>query len=234
MPLLDHFPVQSDWASKLSAHLDSDGFRQLSNFVDQQRASHVVFPAPDNVFRALECTSFTDTKVVILGQDPYHGPGQAHGLSFSVQHDVRLPPSLKNIFHELTTDIPQPSIEQSAIASGNLESWARQGVLMLNAVMTVRQGEANSHKGRGWEAFTDAVITSLNDHPQTVVFLLWGNYAQKKTRLIDDRHVILTSAHPSPLSAYRGFFDSRPFTRINGALAENGRGPVDWLRTPVG
>jgi uracil-DNA glycosylase len=161
---------------------------------------------------------------VILGQDPYHGPGQAHGLSFSVGESAeRFPPSLRNIFKELANDLDYPIPDSS-----NLEPWARQGVLLLNTVLTVRSGEAHSHKNRGWESFTDAVIESLNSHAAKIVFVLWGKFAQKKSALIDDRHIQLFSPHPSPLSAHRGFFGSRPFSKINEILESQQRGPIDW------
>ena len=175
------------------------------------------------MFNAFRLTGYNDVKAVILGQDPYHGLGQAHGLSFSVREECRLPPSLKNIYKELQSDL---SVDQPT--QGNLESWARQGVLLLNTVLTVREGEANSHRKRGWENFTDCVIKTLSQRKQPVVFLLWGKPAQSKASLIADRHIILTAPHPSPLSAYRGFFGSRPFSKTNAALAKIGQSPIDW------
>ena len=179
---------------------------------------------PKDVFNAFRLTGFVDVKAVILGQDPYHGPNQAHGLSFSVGEDCRVPPSLKNIFKELQSDL-----DCSEPTHGNLDSWARQGVLLLNTVLTVRDGEANSHRTRGWESFTDSVIGSLSQRESPVIFLLWGKPAQSKASLISDRHTVLRAPHPSPLSAYRGFFGSRPFSKTNAALAKNGQGPIEWL-----
>ena len=199
-------------------------WERLQEFVADQRARYTVYPPEHEVFAALHLTSYADTRVVILGQDPYHGPRQAHGLCFSVQPDVAIPPSLANIYKELHSDLgivpPQ---------HGNLESWARQGVLLLNATLTVRAGQAASHSGHGWETFTDEVLRTVNAKPQRVVFLLWGSYARKKKSLIDvTRHVVIESAHPSPLSAHNGFFGSRPFSRANAALTEAGRQPIDW------
>ncbi len=197
---------------------------RLQEFVADQRARYTVFPPESQVFAALHLTSYADTRVVILGQDPYHGPRQAHGLCFSVQPGVPIPPSLVNIYKELRADlgITPPS-------HGNLESWARQGVLLLNTTLTVRAGQAASHHGHGWETFTDEVLRIVNAKPQRVVFLLWGSNARKKKSLIDlSRHVVIESAHPSPLSAHNGFFGSRPFSRANAALTEAGLQPIDW------
>jgi uracil-DNA glycosylase len=196
----------------------------LQHFVAGERARHVVFPPADDVFAALHLTPFATTRVVILGQDPYHGPGQAHGLCFSVRRGVSIPPSLANIHKELTADlgIAPP-------AHGNLEAWARQGVLMLNATLTVRAGQAASHQGKGWETFTDEVLRAVNDKPHPVVFILWGASARRKRALVDlSRHTVLESAHPSPLSAHNGFFGSRPFSRTNAALDAAGLAPIDW------
>jgi uracil-DNA glycosylase len=169
-------------------------------------------------------TPYRKLKVVILGQDPYHGPGQAHGLSFSVEGDTRLPPSLRNIYRELADDIGCPPA-----TTGNLSAWAQQGVFLLNTVLTVRQGEAHSHRRQGWERFTDAVIDQLNTHPQDIVFLLWGKPAEEKASIIKNtRHTVISSPHPSPLSSHRGFFGSRPFSRANAALVASGREAVDW------
>ena len=198
-------------------------FVALQQFVQQERTASTVYPSADQVFNAFRLTGYHDVKAVILGQDPYHGPGQAHGLSFSVRAECRLPPSLKNIYKELQSDL---SVDQPT--QGNLESWARQGVLLLNTVLTVREGEANSHRKRGWENFTDCVIKTLSQREQPVVFLLWGKPAQSKASLIADRHIILSAPHPSPLSAYRGFFGSRPFSKTNMALAKIGQSPIDW------
>ena len=196
----------------------------LQRFVAAERQRAEVYPAADEVFAALHLTPYAETRVLILGQDPYHGRGQAHGLCFSVRPGVDPPPALVNIFKELRDDIGCPPP-----ASGCLDHWARNGVLLLNAVLTVRARTAASHAGKGWETFTDAVIRVVNDKPERVVFVLWGGYARKKRALIDTaRHVVLESAHPSPLSASAGFFGSRPFSRANAALAEAGREPVDW------
>lgn len=200
-------------------------WQQLQAFVADQRSRYTVFPPAPQVFAALHLTPYAETRVVILGQDPYHGPRQAHGLCFSVHRDVPIPPSLANIYKELESDlgIAPP-------AHGNLESWARQGVLLLNTTLTVRAGQAASHHGHGWETFTDEVLRVVNAKTQRVVFLLWGSNARKKKSLIDlSRHVVIESAHPSPLSAHNGFFGSRPFSRTNAALVEAGREPIDWV-----
>ena len=195
----------------------------MQSFVQNERQHHAVYPARENVFSALHHTSYADTKVLILGQDPYHGPNQAHGLCFSVQHGVAVPPSLANIFKELHGDLGVPIPEH-----GNLQAWARRGVLLLNTTLTVRAGQAASHQGKGWETFTDEVIRVVNEKP-FVVFVLWGAHARKKKALIDaTRHAIIESAHPSPLSAHNGFFGSRPFSKINAALRTAGMSDVDW------
>ncbi len=198
---------------------------RLQQFVADQRAQSTVFPPAADVFAALHLTTYADTRVVILGQDPYHGPNQAHGLCFSVRSGVPIPPSLANVYKELRTDL---DIEPPR--HGNLEAWARQGVLLLNTTLTVRAGQAASHQGHGWEIFTDQVLRAVNDKQHQVVFLLWGAAARKKKALIDlSRHVVLESAHPSPLSAHNGFFGSRPFSRTNAALVAAGLAPIDWL-----
>jgi uracil-DNA glycosylase len=195
-------------------------------FVEAERASHPVYPPAELVFNALHSTPYAATKVLILGQDPYHGAGQAHGLSFSVPDGVRPPPSLVNIFKELRDDL---GVEPGA--GGCLQGWAEQGVLLLNATLTVRAGSAGSHQKKGWEQFTDRVIAAVNDKPTRVVFILWGSYARKKRPLISGaQHVIIDSAHPSPLSAHNGFFGSRPFSRANAALQEAGLTTIDWTR----
>jgi uracil-DNA glycosylase len=216
--------VATDWNPVLRGEFAKPYWPQLQQFVADQRARYTVFPPESQVFAALHLTSYADTRVVILGQDPYHGPRQAHGLCFSVQRDVPIPPSLANIYKELEADlgIAPPS-------HGNLESWARQGVLLLNTTLTVRAGQAASHFGKGWEVFTDEVLRIVNAKQQRVVFLLWGSNARKKKALIDQsRHVVIESAHPSPLSAHNGFFGSRPFSRANMALIEAGLQPIDW------
>ena len=200
----------------------------LQQFVVGERRRHTVYPPTDEVFAALHLTPHASTKVLILGQDPYHGPRQAHGLCFSVRRGVRIPPSLENIFVELRNDL---GIEPPR--HGNLAAWARQGVLLLNTTLTVRGGQAGSHHGKGWEQFTDAVIRSVDDKPDRVVFILWGAKAGTKAALVDrSRHAVIQSAHPSPLSAHNGFFGSRPFSRANAALVEAGRQPVDWRLDP--
>ena len=189
-----------------------------------------MFPPSEDVYAALHLTPLADVKVLLLGQDPYHGPGQAHGLCFSVRRGVRTPPSLANIHEELHADLGLDIPDH-----GNLESWARQGVLLLNATLTVRGGAAGSHQNRGWETFTDQVIRVVDAKSEPVVFILWGSSARRKRELIDtDRHVIIESVHPSPLSARNGFFGSRPFSRTNAALIAAGRDPVDWNLTDVG
>ena len=222
MSLMQHWPKDSDWNERLGDWFQSDAAQTLIEFVDLERAQNTIYPPAESVFRAFCCTSWVDTRVVVLGQDPYHGPGQAHGLSFSVEAG-RLPPSLRNIFKELVADVGE-----TMPTSGNLEPWARQGVLLLNSVMTVRAGKAHSHKKAGWESFTDAVVAALNDHPDRIIYLLWGKFAEKKAASIADRHVKIIAPHPSPLSAHRGFFGSRPFSTINQNLVQNGQPPIDW------
>jgi len=215
--------MTTDWNPLLRAEFDKPYWSSLQTFVENERQHHAVYPARENVFSALHHTSYADTKVLILGQDPYHGPNQAHGLCFSVQHGVAVPPSLVNIFKELHGDLGIPIPEH-----GNLQAWARRGVLLLNTTLTVRAGQAASHQGKGWETFTDEVIRVVNEKP-FVVFVLWGAHARKKKSLIDaTRHAIIESAHPSPLSAHNGFFGSRPFSKINAALRAAGMSDVDW------
>lgn len=211
------------WQSPLAAELDQPYFQKLRAFVDEERSRATVFPPEGREFTALELTPFDAVKVLILGQDPYHGAGQAHGLAFSVLPGVRPPPSLANIFKELKAEMGCP-----VPRSGYLVPWAEQGVLLLNAVLTVREGEPNSHKGKGWETFTDAVIRAVAAREDPVVFVLWGGYAAKKESLIGAPHYVHKSAHPSPLSAKRGFFGSTPFTIINRELQRAGKTPVDW------
>lgn len=219
-----HWPTASDWTSVLQHQFESESFQRLSDFVASERSEHIVYPPPLDVYRAFRLTPFCETRVVILGQDPYHGPNQAHGLSFSVADDCKLPPSLRNIFRELITDLDVPFP-----ATGNLSSWAQQGVLLLNSVLTVRHSAPNSHRNQGWESFTDAVIEALGGpDARPRVFLLWGKPAQKKASLIHSQHEIISSPHPSPLSARRGFFGSRPFSRSNSALARLGLPRVGW------
>ncbi|MBU8905816.1 uracil-DNA glycosylase [Desertibacillus haloalkaliphilus] len=214
--------VNNDWAEILAEEFEQEYLQRLSEHLRNEYQTKTIYPAYDDVFRAFTLTSYHDTKVVVLGQDPYHGEGQAHGLSFSVQHGAKQPPSLKNIFKELEADLGV-----SIPSHGSLVSWAKQGVLLLNTVLTVEEGKANAHKGMGWERFTDQVIKKLNERNQPVVFLLWGKHAQAKQAFIT-HHPIITSPHPSPLSARRGFFGSRPFSRVNEYLTQSGIEPIDW------
>lgn len=215
--------MTTDWNPLLRGEFEKPYWKQLQAFVDDERRRHTVYPSREDVFASLRTTSYADVKVLVLGQDPYHGPGQAHGLCFSVQRDVEPPPSLVNIFKELRDDIGI-----SIPGHGNLESWARRGVLLLNTTLTVRAGQAASHQGKGWETFTDQVIRVVNEKP-FVVFVLWGAHARKKKVLIDtQRHVVVESAHPSPLSAHNGFFGSRPFSKVNEALRNARLEEIDW------
>lgn len=212
-----------DWTEALAEVKSSAQFQHLWERVKQESKTSTVYPPRKNIFRAIELTPFDKVKVVILGQDPYHGPGQANGLSFSVNSNVPAPPSLRNIFAELETDLGISRREN------DLQDWASQGVLLLNAGLTVRAHEANSHQGLGWEFFTDAVIRSLSLYRENLVFVLWGSFAQKKAELIDPaKHFILKSPHPSPLSAHRGFFGSKPFSQINDYLIRTHQTPIVW------
>ena len=212
------------WNEILAEEMQNDYYQELQAFVQKRRAEVRVFPEEKNVFNALELTPFESVKVVILGQDPYHGFGQAHGLSFSVQKGIPLPPSLKNIYKELQEDIGG-----DLPTEGDLTHWAKQGVLLLNTVLTVEEGNANSHKGMGWERLTNRLIESLNELKHPVIFILWGKPAQDKEKLItNSNHVILKAPHPSPLSAYRGFFGSKPFSRVNDILIQQGQSPIRW------
>jgi uracil-DNA glycosylase len=216
--------VRTDWNPVLRGEFSKPYWPELQSFVAAERARYTVYPLEEEVFAALHLTPYAETRVLILGQDPYHGPRQAHGLCFSVRHGVRIPPSLANIHLELRDDVGITPPDH-----GNLEAWAHQGVLLLNATLTVRAGQAASHQGRGWETFTDQVIRTVSAKHQPVVFVLWGSYARRKRALIDtSRHTIIESAHPSPLSAHNGFFGSRPFTRANAALSAAGLDPIDW------
>jgi uracil-DNA glycosylase len=215
--------MDPSWKARLSAETQKPYFDSLVQFVRSERTLYTVFPAPTDVFNAYTMTPYERANVLILGQDPYHGAGQAHGLSFSVLPGVKTPPSLQNIFKELRDDLGVPVPK-----SGHLVSWAQQGVMLLNATLTVRAHEAGSHQGRGWEQFTDETIRLLNVRETPVVFVLWGRYARDKKALIDSRHTIIESAHPSPMSAHSGFFGSRPFSKVNVALERNGLPPIDW------
>ncbi|NLN18483.1 MAG: uracil-DNA glycosylase [Firmicutes bacterium] len=216
--------LRNDWAEKLDDQFEMPYYKALRQFLIHEYRTTTVYPDMYDIFNALHYTPYAATKVCILGQDPYHGPGQAHGLSFSVKPGVPAPPSLQNIFKELKNDLGCPIPNH-----GCLEKWAREGVLLLNAVLTVRRGQPNSHAGKGWEHFTNRVVEVLNEREDPVVFILWGRNAQAKKSMIDaDRHFIIESAHPSPLSAHYGFFGSRPFSRANRFLQQIGKEPVDW------
>lgn len=222
---MSYIKLPDSWLNQLKPEFQSDYMKNLKSFLQEQyTAGKKIYPAAKNYFNALDLVDLKDVKVVILGQDPYHGPGQAHGLSFSVPEGVKLPPSLQNIFKELKNDlgvdIPQ---------SGNLERWAKQGVLLLNSVLTVEEGKAAAHQGQGWEKFTDRIIETVNRECDHVVFILWGAYAQKKAAFVDrKKHLVLESVHPSPLSSHRGFFGSKPFSKANAWLKSKGIKPIEW------
>lgn len=212
------------WKDVLREEQEKPYFKKLQLFLDKEYATQTIFPARNEIGSAFKITAYDNVKVVILGQDPYHGNGQAHGMSFSVKPGVRIPPSLRNMLKELEDDLgcPFPT-------NGYLEKWAKQGVLLLNTVLTVRTGAANSHKGMGWETYTDAVIQKLSDRQKPIIFVLWGKPAQSKIKLIDtEKHMIITAPHPSPLSAHRGFFGSKPYSRINAQLVAWGEQPIDF------
>ncbi|MGN4447032.1 uracil-DNA glycosylase [Bacillus cereus group sp. MYBK79-1] len=216
--------LKNDWGPLLAPEFEKEYYHKLADFLKEEYSTHVVYPKVEDIFSALAYTSYENTKVVILGQDPYHGPNQAHGLSFSVQPGIKTPPSLLNMYKELRDEygyeIPN---------NGYLVKWAEQGVLLLNTVLTVRRGEANSHKGKGWEHFTDRVIELLNEREKPVIFILWGRHAQAKKKLITNtKHHIIESVHPSPLSARRGFFGSKPYSKVNTILANMGEREIDW------
>lgn len=216
--------IDNDWLEPLKPEFGKPYYAELFKFVKQEYATRKIFPPADDIFNAFHLTPLHEVKVVILGQDPYHNDGQAHGLCFSVKPEVEVPPSLVNIYKELHDDlgcyIPN---------NGCLTKWAKQGVLMLNTVLTVRAHQANSHRNMGWEEFTDAAIRALNEQDRPIVFILWGSPAQKKAQMLNNpKHLILKAPHPSPLSAYRGFFGSRPFSQTNAFLEKNGIAPIDW------
>lgn len=222
--ILIHSQLPASWQAVLAEEFDKPYFQKLQNFLKEERQSHTIYPPEENVFSAFELTPYEQVNVLLLGQDPYHDDNQAHGLCFSVKPGIKPPPSLVNIYKELKDDagfrIPN---------NGYLVTWAKQGILMLNAVLTVRAHTPNSHKNKGWETFTDEVISKVNQKPDSVVFVLWGGYAQKKLKLIDtQRHTVIQSAHPSPLSARNGFFGSKPFSAINSALRSFGKPEIDW------
>ena len=216
--------IDSSWKSRLANEFNAPYFEQLTNFVRDAYTHHQIFPPAKLIFNAFDLCPFDKVKVVIIGQDPYHGLGQAHGLSFSVNEDIPLPPSLKNIYQEIRSDL---GIQ--ALPHGNLERWAKQGVLLLNATLTVQADLAGSHQKKGWETFTDSAIKAVSEEKEHVVFLLWGNYAQQKAQYIDrTKHLILTAVHPSPLSAHRGFFGCKHFSQANQYLKEHGLEPINW------
>ena len=216
--------IEQSWKEYLCYEFEKPYFRTLTDFIKQEYSNRVIYPKGSQIFNAFDKTPFNSVKVVILGQDPYHEPGQAHGLCFSVNDGIALPPSLQNIYKELDDDL---GIKPKT--SGNLERWAEQGVLLLNATLTVRAHQAGSHQQRGWEEFTDAVIHRVAEEKEHVVFILWGSYAQKKGEFIDPfKHRVLKSAHPSPLSSYRGFFGSKPFSKTNQYLLQTGQTPIKW------
>ena len=217
--------IEGSWKKVLEEEFSQDYFRQLGEFVKEEYKNATVYPPPQFVFHAFDLTSFDKVKVVILGQDPYHGENQANGLAFSVNDNVAIPPSLINIYKEIEADMGVKTRNKN----GNLENWAKQGVLMLNATLTVRAHMAGSHQNKGWERFTDAVVKILSEQKENLVFILWGSYAQKKGSVIDeDKHLVIKSAHPSPLSAYSGFFGSRPFSQANSYLIFTGQEPIEW------
>lgn len=217
-----HFPPS--WLAAIGEEFAKPYFADLRKFVTEERKKGDIFPPAHDVFNAFRYTPLHLVRVVILGQDPYPTPGHAHGLCFSVRPGVAIPASLRNIYTELESDLGIPRATH-----GNLEAWARQGILMLNTVLTVRSGAPNSHKGKGWETFTDAALTAVNQLPRPVVFLLWGSHAKQKAKLIDQKkHVVITGVHPSPMSADNGFFGSKPFSKVNDALEEAGQTPIDW------
>ena len=216
--------IELSWKNKLQDEFQKQYFTELTSFVRDQYRMKVVYPSVKDIFKAFDACPFDNVRVVIIGQDPYHGAGQAHGLCFSVNDGVKQPPSLKNIFKEIESDLGKP-----APKSGNLERWANQGVLLLNATLTVEENAAGSHHKRGWEAFTDAIIKKISDEKENVVFILWGAYTQKKGQIIDTKkHHVLQSAHPSPFSAYNGFLGNKHFSKTNAYLKSEGKKEIDW------
>lgn len=221
--------LESSWKEKLQSEFATERMQNLKAFLTAEyKAGKTIYPKGDEYFAALNLTPFEKVKVVIVGQDPYHGPGQAHGLCFSVREGVRFPPSLQNIFKELKDDVGVPIPK-----NGSLIRWAEQGVLLLNAVLTVEEGKAAAHQGRGWEEFTDRIIHLLNERKENIVFILWGSYAQKKAAFVDrKKHFVIESVHPSPLSAHRGFFGTKPFSKTNAYLRSKGIAEIDWNLEP--
>jgi len=226
----DRVKLRPSWKGRIGKEFEQEYMQTLRQFLIQEKqAGKVIYPDGEDIFNSMNLTSFEGVKIVIIGQDPYHGPGQAHGLCFSVKPGVKSPPSLVNIFKEINQDLGIPISQH-----GYLESWAKQGVLLINSVLTVEKSRAGSHQGKGWERFTDAIIKALNEEHSGLVFLLWGSYAQKKGSLIDrKRHLLLQSVHPSPLSAHRGFFGNHHFSKANTYLEQQGKAPIDW-ELPVG
>ena len=218
--------IEDSWKKRLASEFEKPYFRDLVAFVKKEYQEGKVYPAPANIFRAFDLCPFDEVKVVILGQDPYHGTDQANGLCFAVETNQTLPPSLQNIFKELESDLGKPIVHKD----GDLERWATQGVLLLNATLTVRAHQAGSHQGKGWETLTDTAIKHLSDEREGLVFILWGNYAKQKGAHIDrTKHLVIESPHPSPFSAHGGFFGSKPFSKTNEYLVQHGKKPIDWL-----
>lgn len=216
--------INNEWDIILKDVFESEQYLKLERFLELEYENNIIYPTKDNIFNALKLTSYNDVKVVIIGQDPYHEPNQAHGLAFSVLEGIKLPPSLKNIYKEIESDL---GIKMNN--NGNLTSWAKQGVLLLNNVLTVKAHEANSHKGKGWEYVTDKIVEKLNDREEGVIFIFWGNNAKRKQKLINNpNHIVLTAPHPSPLSAYHGFFGCGHFKKINEILKEKGMEEINW------
>ncbi|MEI6690154.1 MAG: uracil-DNA glycosylase [bacterium] len=217
--------IEPSWMNVLEEEFEKEYFGKLTEFVKKQYQEAIIYPPPSLIFRAFELTPFDKVKVVILGQDPYHEPGQANGLCFAVNNGVRLPPSVQNIFKEIVTDLGHAT----NFPQGDLEGWAKQGVLLLNATLTVAKSDAGSHQKKGWEEFTDAVIRVLSDKKENLVFVLWGNYAKQKGATIDkNKHLVIESPHPSPFSAYNGFFGSKPFSKTNAYLQKTGKTEIKW------
>ena len=226
MPNEKEVKIEPSWKGHLEDEFEKPYFKELTAFVRDRYQHAIIYPPPQNIFRALELCPFDTVEVVILGQDPYHGPKQANGLCFAVSDGIKLPPSLQNIFKEIESDLGKKLIHRT----GDLERWAKQGVLLLNATLTVEAHNPGSHQGKGWEQFTDAAVKALSDERERLVFILWGNYARTKGAHIDrSKHFVIESAHPSPFSAYNGFFGSKPFSKANSYLEKSGKKQIDWL-----
>lgn len=216
--------IGNNWDIILKEEFEKEYFIKLDEFLEKEYTEQTIYPKKENIYNALKLTDYNNVRVVIIGQDPYHEDGEAHGLAFSVLEGVKIPPSLRNIFKELNSDLGY-----SIPLSGDLTNWAKEGVLLINSVLTVREHKANSHKDKGWEKFTDAIIRKLNDRDKPVIFMLWGNYAKIKKKLInEDKHFVIESAHPSPLSAYNGFFGSKPFSKVNEILSSLNEKNINW------